>query len=170
MSDRMPEYMPDRMLEYMSDKLSEYIEYMSKYTSWNVMARITRSKVFVCLHPFWVACQGNWAWDSLKLRLRSETNILVLKEFEIRYAQFEITPYMTINGLHMVVWCCIILILYKPSPNGRLGLNPMEWSPSQTRRANRMTRTFKSAGEKGIAHNHFQPISVVGHRQVKSNF
>ena len=46
MSDRMPEHMSDRMLEYMPDKLSEYIEYMSKYTSWNVMVGITRSKGF----------------------------------------------------------------------------------------------------------------------------
>ena len=46
MSDRMPEYMPDRMSEYIWDKLSEYREYMSKYTSWNVMVGITRSKVF----------------------------------------------------------------------------------------------------------------------------
>ena len=37
--------MPDRMSEHMSHKLSEYIEYMSKYTSLNVMLGITRSKV-----------------------------------------------------------------------------------------------------------------------------
>ena len=46
MSDRMSEYIPDGMSEYMSDKLTEYIEYMSKYTSWNVMVGITRSKGF----------------------------------------------------------------------------------------------------------------------------
>ena len=53
MPNNMPEYMPsrmpDRMPEYMSDKLSEYIEYMSKYTSWNVMVGITRSKVMFVL-------------------------------------------------------------------------------------------------------------------------
>ena len=43
MSDRMP----DRMSEYMSDKLSENIEYMSKYTSWNAMVGITRSRVIL---------------------------------------------------------------------------------------------------------------------------
>ena len=41
----MCQYVSDRMSEYMSDQLSEYIEYMSKYTSWNVMVGITRSKV-----------------------------------------------------------------------------------------------------------------------------
>ena len=47
-SDRMPEYMPDRMSEYKSDQFAEYIEYieyMFKYTSWNVMVGTTRSKV-----------------------------------------------------------------------------------------------------------------------------
>ena len=49
MSDRMPDRtsdrMPDRMSEYMSVYLSEHIEYVSKYTSWNVMVGITQSKV-----------------------------------------------------------------------------------------------------------------------------
>ena len=45
MSDRMPEYMPDRMSECMSDILSEYKDYMSKYTSCNVLVWITRRKV-----------------------------------------------------------------------------------------------------------------------------
>ena len=35
----------------MSDKLSEYIEYISKYTCWNVMAGITRSKVLYFFNP-----------------------------------------------------------------------------------------------------------------------
>ena len=58
MSDRMPEYMPDRMSEYMSDKLSEYIEYMSKYTSWNVMVGITRITVFYFTKSH--ECVGLW--------------------------------------------------------------------------------------------------------------
>ena len=47
MPDRMSEYMPDTMSEYMLDKLSEYKEYVSKYTSWNVMVGITRSKAWI---------------------------------------------------------------------------------------------------------------------------
>ena len=49
------------MSNYMSDKSSECMEYMSKYTSWNVMAGITRSKEFRYV-PF------NIPWRVLNLK------------------------------------------------------------------------------------------------------
>ena len=53
MSNRMPDKMPDRMSQYMLDKLFEKKEYMSKYTSLNVMVGITRSKILFSM----------WGWQ-----------------------------------------------------------------------------------------------------------